>query len=106
MSKISGPMLDRIDIHIEVPAVPFRELSGNVSGTSSAQVREEAMTARRRQAERFHGKHGRVQLCSAVSLEYSNLPGIPRLRLRCDCSGTPPSKFATTDRTAKLERQR
>ena len=40
MSKISGPLLDRIDIHIEVPAVPFKELSGSSSGTSSADMRQ------------------------------------------------------------------
>ena len=39
MSKISGPLLDRIDIHIEVPSVAFRELSGGTPGTSSAELR-------------------------------------------------------------------
>jgi len=55
MSKISGPLLDRIDIHIEVPAVPFRELSGNVSGTSSGQMRQQVAIARRIQSNRFRG---------------------------------------------------
>jgi magnesium chelatase family protein len=53
MSKISGPLLDRIDIHIEVPAVPFRELSATTPGTSSAQMRERVVAARAVQAERF-----------------------------------------------------
>ena len=53
MNKISGPLLDRIDIHIEVPAVPFKELSSSSQGTSSADMREQVMTARRIQAERF-----------------------------------------------------
>jgi magnesium chelatase family protein len=55
MSKISGPLVDRIDIHIEVPAVPFRELSGQQPGTSSADMRAQVTTARRVQAERFSG---------------------------------------------------
>jgi magnesium chelatase family protein len=55
MSKISGPLLDRIDIHLEVPAVPFRELSASRAGTSSSQMREAVMAARQRQAERFAG---------------------------------------------------
>ena len=55
MSKISGPLLDRIDIHLEVPAVPFRELSASRAGTSSSQMREAVMAARIRQAERFAG---------------------------------------------------
>jgi magnesium chelatase family protein len=59
MSKISGPLLDRIDIHIEVPAVPFRELSGETPGTSSNQMREQVATARRVQAERFRGARTR-----------------------------------------------
>jgi magnesium chelatase family protein len=55
MAKISGPLLDRIDIHLEVPAVPFRELSASRMGTSSAQMREAVLAARLRQAERFGG---------------------------------------------------
>ena len=55
MSKISGPLLDRIDIHIEVPAVPFRELSGGTPGTSSAEMRAVVAAARQRQAARFNG---------------------------------------------------
>ncbi len=54
MSKISGPLLDRIDIHIEVPAVSFQELSGSTSGTSSAEMREQVISARRIQSTRFH----------------------------------------------------
>ena len=47
MSKISGPLLDRIDIHIEVPAVAFQELSGGTPGTSSAEMRGQVAAARR-----------------------------------------------------------
>ena len=53
MSKISGPLLDRIDIHIEVPAVPFKELSAASSGTSSSQMREAVISARKVQRKRF-----------------------------------------------------
>jgi magnesium chelatase family protein len=55
MAKISGPLLDRIDIHIEVPAVPFRELSGTTAGTSSQQMREAVVGARKIQRKRFAG---------------------------------------------------
>jgi magnesium chelatase family protein len=55
MSKISGPLLDRIDIHIEVPAVPFKELSGSQAGTSSEDMRISVIAARRIQAARFAG---------------------------------------------------
>jgi magnesium chelatase family protein len=53
MAKISGPLLDRIDIHLEVPAVPFQELSSQQMGTSSTQMREQVMVARRVQYKRF-----------------------------------------------------
>jgi magnesium chelatase family protein len=53
MGRISGPLLDRIDLHIEVPAVLFQELSANADGTSSAQMRTEVNRARQAQRERF-----------------------------------------------------
>jgi magnesium chelatase family protein len=55
MSKISGPLLDRIDIQIEVPAVPFRELSAATPGTSSEQMRASVVAARAIQQRRFAG---------------------------------------------------
>jgi magnesium chelatase family protein len=61
MAKISGPLLDRIDIHIEVPAVPFKELSATeaASGTGSREMREQVIAARTRQQERFNGARTR-----------------------------------------------
>lgn len=55
MAKISGPLLDRIDIHIEVPAVKYKELSSEVKGESSAIIRERVITARQIQLDRFNG---------------------------------------------------
>ncbi len=53
MAKISGPLLDRIDLHIEVPAVPFKELNASQPGTSSATMRDEVLAARAVQSSRF-----------------------------------------------------
>ncbi len=53
--KISGPLMDRIDIHVEVPAVPFEKLSSQRVGEPSARVRERVEAARARQRERFTG---------------------------------------------------
>ena len=46
LGKISGPLLDRIDIHIEVPAVPYKELRGTGVTESSAEIRERVERAR------------------------------------------------------------
>jgi magnesium chelatase family protein len=53
VSKISGPLLDRIDIHIEVPAVRYKELRGNEEIESSASVRERVLRARQIQVDRY-----------------------------------------------------
>ena len=53
ISKISGPLLDRIDIHIDVPAVNYRELRSTVSPESSADIRARVLRAREIQLDRF-----------------------------------------------------
>src|SRR5262249_60202768 len=60
LGRISGPMLDRIDLHIEVPAVPFQELSAHADGTSSAQMREQVQRARSLQRRRFGTESARL----------------------------------------------
>jgi magnesium chelatase family protein len=55
-SKISGPLLDRIDLHVEVPGVKFKDLATQSEGESSEVIRERVKTARERQKNRFHGK--------------------------------------------------
>ena len=56
VSKISGPLLDRIDIHIEVPAVKYKELRAPSSSEDSAAVRGRVIAARHKQTERFKGE--------------------------------------------------
>src|SRR3954454_3430689 len=46
LGKISGPLLDRIDIHVEIPSVPFKELRGNTTAESSLEIRTRVETAR------------------------------------------------------------
>ena len=58
LCRISGPLLDRIDLHIEVPAVPFRDLSGDRSGEPSAAIRARVSSAMDRQFERFAQRDG------------------------------------------------
>src|SRR5712672_3790125 len=53
VAKISGPLLDRIDIHIEVPAVKYKELRAPASSEDSAAVRGRVIAARQKQIERF-----------------------------------------------------
>ena len=55
VSKISGPLLDRIDIHIEVPAVKYKELRAPSAAEESIAVRRRVLEARQRQLERFKG---------------------------------------------------
>ena len=55
LSKVSGPLLDRIDIHIEVPAVSFQDMNKRNKGETSAVIRERVNKARQIQLERYAG---------------------------------------------------
>ena len=57
-ARMSGPLLDRIDIHVEVPAVRYQELTRGTPGESSAVVRERVLRAREVQLRRFAGRPG------------------------------------------------
>jgi magnesium chelatase family protein len=68
LNKISGPLLDRIDIHVEVPAVPFKELRGEAVVTSSAEIRGRVEQARGvQQARGFYNAHVPARLVRKVS---------------------------------------
>jgi len=56
MAKISGPLLDRIDLHIEVPAMKYKELVSKEAGECSARIRERVILAREIQMKRFVGR--------------------------------------------------
>lgn len=58
LSPVSGPLLDRIDIHLHVPAVVWRELTSDQVAESSAEVRARVERARRIQRERFQDEPG------------------------------------------------
>ncbi len=65
--RISGPLLDRIDIHIEVPALKYDEMSGRRSGEGSAEVAARVAGSRRRQLERFRGARARIHANSQMT---------------------------------------
>ncbi len=56
LGRISGPLLDRIDLHVEVPPVKFREISSERTGEDSATIRKRVIDARTRQQVRFVNK--------------------------------------------------
>jgi len=81
-SKISGPLLDRIDIHIDVPSVRYQELTASVTAETSAQIKERVNKARAIQLERFKSlettsnvqlNHKQVQKFCALGKEENDL---------------------------------
>lgn len=72
LGKISGPMLDRLDIHVEVPAVEYDELTGKADGEASADIRKRVEAARALQQERYKGTgvYCNARLTSALIQKY------------------------------------
>ena len=64
ISKISGPLMDRIDIHIDVPAVNYKEMRSTNEPESSAKIRERVVRTRKKQTERFASARERIY-CNA-----------------------------------------
>ena len=63
--RISGPLLDRIDIHIEVPRVDYEKLSGNRLGETSESIRQRVQSARDIQNKRFSNGGAKDIVCNA-----------------------------------------
>ncbi len=76
LNRISGPLMDRIDIHIEIVPVPFRDLSEKREAEKSAVIRERVIQARNRQSERFRnipGIYSNAQMSSKMLRQYCRL---------------------------------
>ena len=75
VSKISGPLLDRIDIHIDMPAVKYRELRDDTGGESSVEIRDRVVKARRIQLDRYQGEkiYSNAQMSPRQFRRYCNI---------------------------------
>ncbi|HRH39497.1 MAG TPA: YifB family Mg chelatase-like AAA ATPase, partial [Flavobacteriales bacterium] len=83
LNKVSGPLLDRIDIHIEVTPVPFAELSAERTNEKSVDMRERVIAARRVQQERYSGKriHCNAQIGSKELREICRIDDVGKALL-------------------------
>jgi magnesium chelatase family protein len=74
-NRVSGPLLDRIDLHVEVPAISYDELSTKADGEPSAAIRERVIKARQRQQLRYAGEgiSKNADLTSPMSKKYCTL---------------------------------
>jgi len=85
LGRISGPLLDRIDLHVEVPQVRFQEITANRDGEPSASIRDRVIAARQLQEQRFDGRvhvtcNARMQARDIK--QYSQLADEPKNLLR------------------------
>ncbi len=76
ISRVSGPLLDRIDLQIQVPAVPYSDLAGKPDPIDSSMVREQVVAARKVQVERLHkfGLFCNAQMNTSLTSRFCKLP--------------------------------
>src|SRR5205085_2815827 len=73
LAKLSGPLLDRIDLHVEVPAVPYRELTSRRQGTDSMTMRKQVTQARGIQSKRFKDGNTNARMDSRQLKQHAEL---------------------------------
>lgn len=93
MSKISGPLLDRIDLHIEVNPVPFEKISSKQKGESSREIRKRVISARQIQKARFK---------SSNTVHYNAQMNVKQIRKYCELSSESLSLLKTAMKKLKL----
>lgn len=93
MSKISGPLLDRIDLHIEVNPVPFEKISSKQKGESSREIRKRVISARQIQKARFE---------SSNTVHYNAQMNVKQIRKYCELSSESLSLLKTAMEKLKL----
>ena len=86
MNKISGPLMDRFDIQVEVQSVPFEDMAKAPKGESSATIRERVVRARAIQERRYadvKGVHSNAQMTSSLLHQFAepDAQGMERLRM-------------------------
>ncbi len=106
LNKISGPLMDRIDLHIEVPAVKFDELSEKSTGENSESIRKRVLKARQIQEKRFEsyeGIHHNAQMTAKLLEEYCKIDegGKTILKLAMDKMGLSARSYARILKVAR-----
>lgn len=106
LNKISGPLMDRIDLHIEVPAVKFNELSKKSTGEKSEKIRERVLKARQIQEQRFkdyNGVHHNAQMTAKLLEKYCKIDesGKTILKLAMDKMGLSARSYARILKVAR-----
>ena len=81
--RLSGPLLDRIDIHVEVPRVPFQKLSDERRGEPSAAIRARVEAARARQSARFANVKDGQGAGLTTNADTPALAAAPQRRCKC-----------------------
>lgn len=106
LNRISGPLLDRIDLQVEILPVPFEEISSAADGESSASIRERVVAARARQTARFAGEkdvYCNAQMSSRLIKKYAT-PDAEGLRILQDAMTRLDMSARAYDRILKVAR--